>query len=67
MLLDYIRNFLAQAAGALDVYPLYMVVDRASIHNAEKILEVFHDWGCQELKGGGADANCSSQASFTVR
>ena len=50
MLLDYIRNLLAQAAGALDVYPLYLVVDRASIHNAEKMLEVFHDWGCQELK-----------------
>jgi hypothetical protein len=33
MLLDYIRNLLAQAAGALDVYPLYLVVvDRASIH-----------------------------------
>jgi DDE superfamily endonuclease len=50
MLLDYIRNLLAQAAGALDVYPLYLVVDRASIHNTEKMLEVFHDWGCQELK-----------------
>jgi hypothetical protein len=26
------------------------VVDRASNHNAEKILEVFHDWGGQEFK-----------------
>jgi hypothetical protein len=49
MLLDYIRDLLAQAAGALDIYPLVIVVDRASIHNEEKIRETFHDWGCQEL------------------
>lgn len=49
MLVDYIRNLLAQAAGALDIYPLYLVVDSASIHNEEKIRETFHDWGCQEL------------------
>jgi hypothetical protein len=49
MLLDYIQNLLAQAAGALDIYPLVLVVDSASIHNEEKIIETFHDWGCQEL------------------
>jgi len=49
MLLDYIRNLLGQAAGSLDVYPLYLVVDRATIHNPQKILQEFHDWGCQEL------------------
>ena len=32
MLLEYIRNLLAQSAGALDVYPLLLVVDRATIH-----------------------------------
>lgn len=49
MLLQYIRNLLAQACGALDVYPLILYLDRSPIHNEEKMLEVFHDWGCQEL------------------
>ncbi len=49
MLLSHIRDLLAQAAGALDVYPLLLVLDRASIHHEEKILQEFHDWGCQEL------------------
>jgi hypothetical protein len=49
MLLEYIRNLLAQSAGALDTYPLLLLVDRATIHSEEKILQEFHDWGCQEL------------------
>lgn len=49
MLLQHIRNLLAQAAGALDIYPLYLVVDRATIHHEERIMQEFHDWGCQEL------------------
>lgn len=49
MLLEHIRNLLAQAAGALDQYPLLLVLDRATIHNEEKIMQEFHDWGCQEL------------------
>jgi hypothetical protein len=49
MLLEYIRNLLAQAAGALDRYPLYLLLDKSTIHNEDKILETFHDWGCQEL------------------
>jgi len=49
MLLSHIRDLLAQAAGALDQYPLLLVLDRASIHNEEKIMQEFHDWGCQEL------------------
>jgi len=49
MLLSHIRDLLAQAAGALDEYPLLLVLDRATIHNEEKIMQEFHDWGCQEL------------------
>ncbi|MDR3549225.1 MAG: hypothetical protein P4M11_13350 [Candidatus Pacebacteria bacterium] len=49
MLLAYIRDFLAQSAGALDRYPLTLVVDQSPIHNTERMLEAFHDWGCQEL------------------
>jgi hypothetical protein len=49
MLLQHIRQVLAQAAGALDTYPLYLVLDRASIHNEDKIMQEFHDWGCQDL------------------
>lgn len=49
MLLAYIRDFLAQAVGALDRYPLTLVVDKSAIHNPAKILQTFHDWGCQDL------------------
>jgi hypothetical protein len=49
MLLTYIQNILAQAVGALDRYPMYLVLDKASCHNEGKILEAFHDNGCQEL------------------
>jgi hypothetical protein len=49
MLLTYIQNILAQAVGALDRYPMYLVLDRATCHNEAKILEAFHDNGCQEL------------------
>jgi hypothetical protein len=48
-LLQYVRNLLAQAAGALDMYPLYLLVDRATIHNEAQLLQEFHDWGCQDL------------------
>ena len=49
MLLQYIRTLLAQSAGALDVYPLLLYLDRSPIHSEEKIKQEFHDWGCQEL------------------
>jgi hypothetical protein len=49
MLLQYIRNLLAQSAGALDRYPLFLLLDKSTIHNEAKIIETFHDWGCQEL------------------
>jgi hypothetical protein len=49
MLFEYIRNLLAQAAGALDVYPLILMLDRATIHKDKNIVQEFHDWGCQEL------------------
>ena len=49
MFIKYIQDILAQACGSLDRYPLYLVLDKASIHNEEKILETFHDNGCQEL------------------
>lgn len=49
MLINYCRDLLAQAAGALDVYPLILVWDRSPIHNNEEVEETFHDWGCQEL------------------
>jgi len=49
MLHEYIRTLLAQSAGALDVYPLLLYLDRSPIHSEEKIKQEFHDWGCQEL------------------
>jgi hypothetical protein len=50
MLLSYIRDLLGQAAGAVDLFPLHLVLDRASIHNDVDILQEFHDWGCQDLQ-----------------
>jgi hypothetical protein len=49
MLITYIQNTLAQAAGALDRYPLYLVLDKGTCHNIDQIVEAFHDNGCQEL------------------
>lgn len=50
MLLEYIRNLLAQSAGALNEYPLILYLDKSPIHNVVKIKSEFHDWGCQEMK-----------------
>jgi hypothetical protein len=50
MLHSYIRNLLAQSAGALDRYPLVLIMDRATIHNAEEMKQEFQDWGCQEMQ-----------------
>jgi hypothetical protein len=47
--MKYIQDILAQACGALDRYPLYLVLDKSTIHNKEEMLEAFHDNGCQEL------------------
>jgi hypothetical protein len=49
MLIIYIQTVLAQACGALDLYPLYLVLDRSRIHNEKEIIDAFHDNGCQEL------------------
>ena len=50
MLLKYIDNVLAQAVGALDLFPLTLVMDRSSIYNTEEILQAFYDRGCQDLQ-----------------
>jgi hypothetical protein len=49
MLLSYIRDLLAQAVGALDTYPLRLVLDQASIHHEAEIMQEFHDLGCHDL------------------
>ena len=49
LLITYIQHTLAPAAGALDRYPLYLVIDNATCHNRSQILEAFHDNGCQSL------------------
>jgi hypothetical protein len=49
MLINFIHNTLAQAAGALDRYPLYLIMDKSTCHNKSQILEAFHDNGCQDL------------------
>lgn len=49
MLVKYIQDILAQQLGALDAYPLYLILDRASIHSQD-LLQEFHDMGCQDVK-----------------
>jgi hypothetical protein len=49
MLIKYIQDILAQACGALDRWPLILVLDKASIHNEAEIMEAFRDNGCQDL------------------
>ena len=49
VLLRCIDNLLAQQLRALDRYPLLLLLDRASIHNEEKIMEALHDRGCGDV------------------
>lgn len=49
MLVTYIQQILAQAAGALDRYPLYLILDKATCHSKSQLMEAFHDNGCQSL------------------
>lgn len=49
MLIKYIQDILAQQVGALDKYPVFLVLDRAAIHKGN-LLQEFHDMGCQDLK-----------------
>lgn len=50
MLLSFIDDTLAQAVEGLDRYPLTLVLDRASIHNEEKMMEAFHDRSSESIK-----------------
>jgi hypothetical protein len=50
MILKYIEDILAQAAGALDLYPLVLVMDKSTAHNAGEMLQMFHDNGCQDMQ-----------------
>lgn len=45
MLHHYIQYILGPATAALDVSPLTLVLDRASIHNVDDLLQEFRDWG----------------------
>jgi hypothetical protein len=49
VLLRFIDNLLAQQLRALDRYPLLLLLDRASIHNEEKMMEALHNRGCGEV------------------
>jgi hypothetical protein len=49
MVVQYIQHILAQALGALDRYPMHLVLDRSSAHHKAKMLEAFYDNGCQSM------------------
>jgi len=50
MLHKYIHDILGQAVEALDQYGIVLVMDRASIHNPQEMLEEFQDAGCGIIK-----------------
>lgn len=50
MLIFHVEQLLARALGALDLSPLTLVIDRSRIHNVDKMMEAFHENGCQELQ-----------------
>jgi hypothetical protein len=43
--IKHVQDILAQACKALGQYPLYSVLDRASIHNEQNVLETVHESG----------------------
>lgn len=49
MLEQAVDSILAQAVAGIDEYPLYLIVDKACIHQQD-IIQVFHDRGCQDVK-----------------
>lgn len=49
MLEQYIHSILAQAVASLDRYPLTLVLDKANVHNVDKIKQAFIDGGCQDV------------------
>lgn len=49
MVIQYIDSVLAQAVGALDQYPILLVCDQSTAHNAANMLQAFHDRGCQDV------------------
>jgi hypothetical protein len=51
MLLQFIDDTLAQAVEGLDLYPLTLVLDRATIHkNVDALLQAFRDRGSNAIK-----------------
>ena len=50
MLIFHVEQLLARALGALDLFPLPLVIDHSRIHNVDKLMEAFHENGCQELQ-----------------
>jgi len=50
MLNNYIVNHLGPSLGAYDRYPLYILCDRAPIHNIEKMKESFIEGYCHEVR-----------------
>ena len=49
MLIDYVEDILARAVSGLDRYPMYLLLDRATCHPTEQLLEAFRSQGCEEL------------------
>jgi len=46
---EAVDSILAQAVAGIDDYPLFLVIDKACIHQQD-LLQVFHDRGCQDVK-----------------
>lgn len=49
MLNSFIEDYLARAIAAKDRYPLYLLCDKSTIHNIEKMKEAFQNGLCFEI------------------
>jgi hypothetical protein len=49
MLIKYVQDILGQAVGVTDEYPVYLVLDKTSIHNEQELLDTFHLNGAQNV------------------
>ena len=50
MLNEFIVDQLGPSLGAYDCYPLYILMDKSTIHNISKMKESFIEGSCHEVK-----------------
>jgi len=49
MIVDYVEEYLHRDVSALDIYPIFLIIDQSTSHSREKLLNAFHDHGCEDV------------------